>query len=221
MSDATYTKADLDKAIADAVAKAEEPLKAKRDELMDEVKSIKNELRKSREIDPAEVAKLEEENDKLRTELTKAQADAKKATADLEKATKQLEGETGFTSKLLKENALNAALAEIGVTDPDYLAAAKSMMAPGASVVTEGEERVVKVGDKTLADHVKEWGASDAAKKFISAGGNNGGGAPGGNGGSGGGKTMTRKEYNERAVSDPAGTRSFLLDGGTIVDDAA
>lgn len=216
MSDNTYTKADLDKAVADAIAKAEEGLKAKRDELMDEVKTLKAELRKSKEIDPAEVSKLEEENDRLKTDLAKAQKEAKDAIKAAETATKALESESGFTSKLLIDNGLNAALAEAGVKEPAMLKAVKAMLAGSAQVVADGTDRVVKIGDKVLADHIKEWAGTDEAKHFISAAGNGGGGAPGGKGG-GGGKTVSQEAFNAMGAKERA---AFMGDGGKIAEAA-
>ncbi|MES2637349.1 MAG: hypothetical protein V4605_08490, partial [Pseudomonadota bacterium] len=50
------------------------------------------------------------------------------------------------------------------------------------TVVTEGDKRITKVGDKLLNDHLKEWGATDEGKHFISAPNNSGGGSQGGGG---------------------------------------
>lgn len=219
--DPTFTKADLDKAVKEAVAQAEEGLRSKRDELMDEVKALKAELRKSKDIDPAEVTALEDELAKAKAENAKLAKDAKDALARAEKAEKAVEAEAGYTSRLLTENALNAALAEAGVTNPAFLKTLKATFAGEAAVVAEGDQRIVKLGDKALADAIKEWADTDEAKNFIAAPGSRGGGAPGGSGGGTSGKTMTRAEYNERVVSDPAGMRSFIKDGGQIINEAA
>jgi hypothetical protein len=84
--------------------------------------------------------------------------------------------------------------------------------------VTEGEERKALIGDKPLPDYIKEWAGSDVGKKFVAAPANSGGGAGGGGGTGATVKTMTRTEYNERVVSDPAGTNAFIKGGGKIVD---
>ncbi len=221
MSDTTYTKADLDKAVRDAVAQAEEGLRAKRDELMDELKAAKAELRKSKEIDPAEVSALEDELAKAKAETAKLIKDTKEALARAEKAEQAFEAEAKASAMMLTENALNAALAEAGVTNPAMLKAVKAMFAGNAAVAVEGDQRIVKIGDKALPDHIKEWAATDEAKHFISAPVNSGGGAPGGKGTTTGGKTMTRAEYDKQAVADPAGMRAFIKDGGQIVNEAA
>lgn len=205
----------------DALKEAIETEKAKNAGLLEDLKKAQREARAKAEIKPEDLAAAEERADKAEGELNKARGELKKAMTDLEKATKALEGEAGFTSKLLIENGLTAALAEAGVKDAPMLKAVKAMFAPGAQVVAEGDQRTVKIGDKVLADFVKEWAATDEAKHFISAGGNSGGGSPGGKGGTGGTKTMTRAEYDQKALSDPAGTQAFLKDGGQIVDAAA
>lgn len=212
------TQADIDKAVEAAL----EGVKSKNTELLDEVKTLKAELRKSKDIDPADVAKLEEENDRLKGELTKAQKDAKDAAKAAETATKQLETESGFTTKLLTENALNTALAEAGVKEPAMLKAVKAMMVGTAQVVTDGNDRVVKIGEKPLTDYIKEWAGTDEAKHFISAGNNNGGGAPGGKGASGGGKTMTRSAYSALDQHAKAELGTAMAKGELkLVDDAA
>ncbi len=224
MADKTFTQEDLDAAVKSATDKIQasiDKLESKNEELVGELRTTKQQLRATKEIDPADLTAAEERAEKAEAALKEAQKEVKSLTTERDKALKAVESESGYTSKLLTENALNKALAEAGVTDPDYLAAAKSMMAGTAQVVSEGDERIVKVGDKTLADHVKEWASTEPAKKFISAPSNSGGGAPGGKGSGGGGKTMTRTEYNEKVVSDPAGTRAFIKDGGTVVNDAA
>lgn len=206
------TQADLDKVLADL-----EAVKTNNEKLIAENRKAKADLRAAKEIDPAEVEKLESENEKLRTDLAKAQKDSKDATTRAEKAEKAHADESGYTAKLLKENALNEALAGAGVTDPDFLAAAKAMMGGSAQVVTDGENRVVKIGDKALADHIKEWSGTDAAKKFITPPQNNGGGAPGGKGGASG-KTMDRDAFKVLPAGDQT---KFLGEGGKVVDMAA
>ena len=63
--DKTYTKADLDAAIAEA----NKGLEAKRDELLAEVRELKASLRKTQEIKPEDFAALEEQNDRLKADL--------------------------------------------------------------------------------------------------------------------------------------------------------
>lgn len=215
MSDTTYTQADMDKAVADANA----ALEKKRDELLDEVRALKAEVRKSKEIDPADLAKLEEENAKLKADLAKVAKDAKAATERAEKAEKAFADESALSARTMTENALNEALAGAGVTNPAFLKAAKAMMAGSAQVVAEGEARSVKIGDKALADYVKEWAATEEAKHFITAPDNHGGGATGGNRG-GGSNVVDRETF---AKMTPAAQSDHIAKYGRegIVDKAA
>lgn len=212
--EATYTKADLDKAIADAKAAQD----AKNSELLDELKKVKSELRRSKEIDPADIERLESENDKLRGELTAAQKAAKDATTAAEKATKALEAESAFTHRLVAENGVVKALADAGVTDPAYLDAAKAMHLPAVKIVAEGDTRSALYGDKPLADAIKEWAAGDVGKKFVSAPVNGGGGAPGGKGAGPTGKTIDRAAFDAMGQGDRA---AFFKEGGKVTDAVA
>lgn len=208
-----FTQADIDKAIADAKT----GLEAKNTELLDEVKKIKAELRKTQEINPADLERLEAENEKLKADLTAAQKQAKDATTAAEKATKALEAESGFTHKLLVENGLREQLAANNVTDPIYQKAAMAMLASGVQIAAEGDTRVAKVGDKALADFVKEWAGTDEGKRLVSAPNNSGGGAPGGGGAGGTGKTVDRATFD--GMSQPE-RMAFTKEGGKVTEAA-
>lgn len=168
--------AEVKQAIKDAVDAAIQPLAAKRDELLGEVKK----LRKESAIKPEDVEKLEAQIDELKNNLNAANANAKKFESDAKKAADALTQESTFNHKLLVENGLTDELTKAGVTNPAFLKAVKSTLAQQVKVVTEGEQRIAKAGDKTLSDFVKEWASSDEGKHFVSAPANNGGGAQGG-----------------------------------------
>ena len=185
------TDPEVKDAIKAAVEEATAPLIAKRDELLTEVKKA----RKGQQIDPADVAKLEDQIETLKGELTTAQKAAKTATTDAEKARKALETETGVTQRLLVDNGLNDALAKAGVSNPVHLKAAKAMLSSQVAVTADGETRVAKIGDKALADAITEWAKGDEGKHFVAAAHNSGGGAAGGGGAGGAAKTMTRQAF--------------------------
>lgn len=207
------TKAALAEAVKAAVEEAKTGLENKNKELLSEVK----ELKKGRQIDPAEVEKLEAKIETLQTELTTAQKTAKDATKAAETATKALETETGFTHKLLAENGVVAALTAANVTDPAYLEAAKAMHMSQIKVVADGDVRKAMYGDKALDEAIKEWAAGEVGKKFVSAPANGGGGAQGG-GQQDNTKTVTRSQFD--AMDHPA-RASFAKDGGKVIDQAA
>lgn len=214
----TYTQAELDKIKADAEARIE-AMDAKVKEALSEAKAAKAEARKLKEIDPADLEKLEAENEKLRADLTEAQKQAKAATKAAEDAAKALEAEAGFTSKLLVQDGIKSALIANGVKDDDFLDALSTKFAAGAGVVVEGDARKAMIGDKPVADFIKEWAASDAGKKFVAAPINGGGGASGGAPGSqASGKTVTRAEFNSM---DQVSRMNFSKEGGKVVDQAA
>lgn len=167
-------------AIAAEVAKAVEKLEAKNRELIAEKRR-----QGEGKIDAAELEKVEAERDKLAADLATVQRELKTVTKTAETATKALEAEKAHTAKLLVSDGLTKALAEAGVTDPKLQRAAAALLRAehGIEVVTEGEARIAKVGDKSLPDFVKTWAQGDDGKTFVAAPVNGGGGATGGTGG--------------------------------------
>ena len=200
-------KAEVTRLIEEATS----GLVAKRDELLTEVKT----LRKGRAIDPADIEKLEGEIDRLSGE-NKELAKSVKVSAKLaEDANKALQQESGFTSSLLIDQGLTSALTANGITNPALLKGALAMLkSQGAQVVIDGDKRVARLGDKALADAVKEFAASDEGKHFVSAKQNSGGGAQGG-GGTTTSNTMTRAGFE---AMSPGAKSEFSKKGGTLTD---
>jgi hypothetical protein len=211
MSDSIDLKApEVQEAIKAAVEAATQPLLAKRDELLNEVKT----LRKGKQINPEDVEKLESQIETLQGELGKATNELKTAKKTAEDATKALQSESSFTQKLLVENGLGDALLKAGVTNPVHLKAVKSMLSNQVKVVVDGDTRKAMFGDKELSVAVTEWAASDEGKHFVSPPNNNGGGAQGGNNQSNT-KTMTRAQFD---ASNHVERAAFAKEGGKVVD---
>lgn len=188
---------EVQEAITAAVEKATQPLLAKRDELLSEVKT----LRKGKQVNPEDIEKLESRIEELTGQLSEAQKAVKTATTDAEKARKALDAAEGFTQRLLVDNGLNEALNKAGVTNPVHLKAVKSMLAGQVQIVAEGDNKVAKVGEKSLADYVGEWAKGDEGKHFVAAPNNSGGGANGGSGGSGNKTTdLSKIDPNDKAA---------------------
>lgn len=216
--DKTFTKEQLDKAVADAVAAADvDGLKAKLAEVMDEAKEAKRKLRAAAEIKPEDMAALESENEKLRTDLAAAQKTAKEATATAEKATKALETEQGAARTYALEAEVNGAIAAGNIV-PALVPAFKAMIQQQAKADLVDGKYAVTVGDKPASEFVKSFLESEDGKAFKAAGANGGGGAQGGGGQQGSGKTMTRAAFD---ALDPAGKMTFSKEGGKVVDQAA
>lgn len=203
-----FTQADIDAAIEKAVG----PLKSKLDEVMDEAKEAKRKLRSASEIKPEDLTAAEERADKAEAALKAAEGQVKTLTTERDKAAKALEAEQGFTSKLLIQDGLKSALLANGVKDEDYIDALATKFATGATIVSDGDARKGMIGDKPVADYIKEWAGSDVGKKFVSAPINSGGGAPGG---SGGGRSKSISEADFAAL--PAKERAArMADGYTV-----
>lgn len=207
-------KAAIKAAVDEAIEAATDGLKRKNTELIADLK----EARKGKQIDPAELEKLEAKVEELTGKLTAADKTAKDATTAADKATKALASEQGVTHRLIAENGLVAELTKAGVTDPAYLDAVKALHLGQVKVVAEGEERKALYGDKPLADAIKEWAGSENGKRFVTAPNNSGGGAPGGRGSGEGGKKISETEFKTLGAKERA---SFFADGGVIESQAA
>lgn len=182
---------DFKQAVADAVEEATSGLKSKRDELLAEVRKLKQ----GKEIDPAEVTRLETEVDALKAQLSDANKAVKTLTKTAEDATKALTSEQAFTQKLVVENALVAELTAAGVPAGPLLKGALAMLkAEKIEVAADGDNRVATIGGKALPEFVKAWTGGDDGKAYVAASSNSGGGAPGGKPDAGGPANPFAKE---------------------------
>lgn len=213
MSDGTLdlNAPEVQSAIKAAVEKATAPLLAKRDELLGEVKK----LRKQTDIDPAELEKVESERDELKAQLAEANRTAKSATKAAEEATKKAEAADSSMAKLLVDNGMSEALAKAGVTNPTYQKAARAMLAGQATLVADGDTKVIKIGDKPLSDFVAEWAKGDEGKAFVAATPTSGDGAHNGRPATTTSKSITRAAFDQL---DPAARMAHTKAGGTVTD---
>lgn len=190
MSDDITNSEEFKRALAEAKAEAEEAaeakaegLKAKNSELLGKIKK----LQQGQQIDPADLQEVENERDELKAKLTDANKALAKAQKAAEDATKKAADIDSAYSKSIADSALTEALTKAGVTNPVHLKAAKALLSGSLAVADEDGQRVVKAGDKALADFTQEWASSDEGKHFVTAHDASGGGSQGGrgNGGSG------------------------------------
>lgn len=154
-----------------------EVLSAKNNQLLGEVKVAKAKA-KGAEIDPAEYAALQNENETLKSELNKATKDSAKTIEALQTS---LSEKDGALQSYLIDNGLNDAMLKAGIK-PEFMSAAKAMLKANTKVTAENGQYSALMGDKPLYDAITEWAASDEGKHFVSAPANSGGGATGGNG---------------------------------------
>lgn len=212
---ADLTQADIDAAVAKVTADFEkriEAIDAKKNEAIDEAKKAKQALRAHQDIKPEDLTAAEERAEKAETALREAQNQVKSLTKERDTAVKSLEAEQGFTNKLLIQDGLKSALIASGVKDEDFLDSLTHKFSSGATIKSDGEARVAMLGDKALADAIKEWAGTDAGKKFVAAADNSGAGAPGGKGGSPG-KSISEADFNAMSGKDRA---AFMNSGGSI-----
>jgi len=205
---------EAQEAIQAAVDAAVANMAAKNKELLGELKKAK----KGQEIDPQTVADLEAQVEKLQGDLATVSKTAKEAAKAHESAVKQLASETSFTQKLLIDNGLLETLGKNGVTNPVHQKAAVAMLRSGVSIIAEGDLRIAKVGDKDLADYVKEWASSEEGKHFVAAPANTGGCATGGSTSSGK-KTITRSQFAAMPPTEQAAAGMASAKGEMVIVD--
>lgn len=219
----TFTQADVDKIKADSDARIE-AMDKKVQEALDEAKKAKAEARKLKEIDPAEVERLESELDALKADNAKLAKDAKDAAKAAEAATKALETEQSAARTYALEAELAGALAEGNVV-PSLMPALKAMMSQQAKADLVDGKYAVQIGDKPARDAIKAFLDSEDGKAFRAAPINGGGGAPGSSGGGGSGKTITKAEYQATIDSGDMTAIKAMNDGirakTVTVQDAA
>jgi hypothetical protein len=192
-----------------AVDEATSGLAKKNGELLAELK----EARKGKQIDPAELDKLQNKIDELENNLTASQKTIKDQQKAFEQTKAALDSESGFTSKLLLDNGLTDALVKAGVATP-FLPAVKAMLSSQAKIAIDGDTRKAVIGDKDLSTFVTEWATSDDGKHYIAAPQNNGGGASGGSG-STGQQVVNRSTFDNMSHPERA---SFAKSGGKVTD---
>lgn len=209
----TFTKAELD----EAIEKAKEAQDAKNSELLNEVKKLKADLRKIKDISPEDMAAIEAERDKALADLAAAQKAAKEATAAAEKAAKALEAEQGAARSYALEAEISSAIAAGNIV-PALVPAFTAMVKQQAKADLVDGKYAVTIGDKPAKDYITTFLGTEEGKAFKAAAANSGGGAPGNDKSSGGGKTITRPEFDALGHVERA---AFAKEGGKVVDVAA
>jgi predicted nuclease with TOPRIM domain len=198
-------------ALRAAVAEETEGLRNKNTELLGKLKKAQ----KDSAIDPDEHAALEAERDDLKGKLQAADKASKKLATDLEAATKRASEIDSAFANTLRDSALTEALAKSGVTNPVHLKAAKALLASSVQVVDENGTRVVKAGDKALADHITEWAAGDEGKHFVAAPHTSGGGSQGSSRANSTAKAISRTAFD---ALDATARMAHIRDGGQVSD---
>jgi hypothetical protein len=215
MADETYTKEQLDKAIADAVAKVQESidkLEQKNEQLIGENRKLK----RGAEIKPEDLQAAEDRADKAEAALTEANKQLKVVTGERDKAVKSLETEQGAARSYALDAEINAAIASGNVV-PALVPAFTAMVKQNAKADLVDGKYAVMIGDKPAKDYITTFLGSEEGKHFKAAATNGGGGAPGGSGAQTG-KTMLRSAFD---ALPPAEQHSFIKEGGKPVDAAA
>ena len=156
-----------------------ESLVEKNKELLAELKKVKADLRKVQDIKPEDYQAVVDELEAVKEKLAASDKLVKTANSEAEKYKGLYESESAHTAKTLIDSGLTNALVDAKV-DAKYLKAVKALIGGDAKVEADGEKRIVKIGDKSLGDYIKEWASSEEAAHYIAAPANSGGGGGGG-----------------------------------------
>lgn len=166
---------------------------------------------KGAEIDPEAHAELQTQVETLKAELEKTTKTYAKQT---EMLTKQVGEKDTALSRYLIDAQLSDGLAKAGVK-PEFLDAVKALHKTSATIKADNGEYVALLGDKPIAEALKEWVGSDMGKSFIAAPNNQGGGANGGNSNGNNTKQVTRQQFDSLS---PAQKMEFAKGGGQVVE---
>lgn len=203
--------------------KIEELTQDKLDEILASVeamqesqKALKADLAKAKakakgaDIDPEAHAELQTKVEELSGALAKAE---KASKTQIDGLSKQLSEKDGALSQYLIDANLTDSLVKANVK-PEFMDASKALLKAQATIKADNGSYSALIGDKPIADAVKEWAAGDQGKHFVKAPENNGGGSNGGNGGASS-KQVTRSHFDGMSHADRA---SFAHDGGKVID---
>lgn len=179
------TQDELDKAIAKAVSDATgdlEGLKSKRDQLLAQEVKLKEKHKDEIEAKDKELSDLKadleqklEGNEGYKKLYDKA---VEQHTAEVAKLQEKIAASDTAIQELLVTDSLTRELTAANV-NPELIDVAISSLSADVAIVEDNGKKVAKVGDKTVADHVKDWAAGNVGKHFIIADENSGGGSPG------------------------------------------
>jgi hypothetical protein len=212
MADETFTKADLDKAIKDAVEEATKGLKQNLSDALDEAKDAKRKLRAASEIKPEDLTAAEDRADKAEAALKEAQKAVKDATTAKEKAEKALETEQGAARAFALEAEIASAIASGNVV-PALVPAFKAMVTQQAKADMVDGKYSVSIGDKPAKEYIDGFLNSDDGKAFKAAANNSGCGGPGSRNINGSGKSVTQEALD---AMNPKERAAHFADGGVI-----
>jgi len=191
----------LEKLVAAAIATAIGGLKTKNDELLGKLAKAKgNAMPDGVDIEvlkkaAADLKELQDKGLEEQGEYKKLLETSREqhATA-LKELTDKFDSSDATVKHLMVNQGLSAALSSHNI-NPVLLDSAIHLLSGDVTLTDVNGKRVAQVGDKNLADHVKDWIGGDVGKNFALAQ-QNGGGAAGGNSGNGGNHDANAKLFS-------------------------
>lgn len=172
-------------------------LKAKNDELLGEIKTLKQ---KFADIDPAEYKTLKDEKrnkeDKVSDPVELRQRIESEFTPKIDAEKQRADAAESKLKQHIIDSELTNALVTAGVAK-ELLPAAKALLQSSKKVDVSDSGAVVD--GKPVAEFAKSWATGDG-KPFIAAADNSGGGGQGGGGGGASGKKAAEMSRSEKTA---------------------
>lgn len=216
------TQADVDKAIADALATAKADHEEETKGLKDKNKELLGKVRQLGDIKPEDLAAAEQRAEKLESDLADAKKSITALTRDRDTAIKERDGavktldtEKATARNFARDAEISAAIAAGNVVPGLVKGLTKLMQGDAATEIIDGAY-VTQIGDKSAADHIKAFLEGDDGKVYRAALVNGGGGAPGGAGSGAPAKVMKQSEFDALGPKDRA---AKMAEGYALVSD--
>ena len=206
---------------------SERGLVQKRDQILAELKGLKDQLKgyeDEKKGYTAKITELEEQVKKNDPEASKKFYEAKLDALKKEFADKNaaLEAENATLHGQKNEYLIEKAYAE-AVKDMQFLDNLASgfrnlVLSQGFSVSNiDGKDLVINKDSKTMQEAVREFAATPTGKAYIKAGASGAGSGSNASGSGGGEKTMTQAEFQALNLKEPKAAMKFIQSGGRIV----
>lgn len=174
------------KGITEPLERSNEGLKADITKLKTKSKEFEGVNLDQLKADAKELVELKESIKNKETETEKAlRIASEQHKRETESMKKELAILTESSKRALVDNVLMQSLVKNNVKS-SLISAAQTIIKGKVSILEEGNERVAKVGDKTIEEYVSEWVKSEEGKHFVLAPKNSGGDASGSGEGEGG-----------------------------------
>lgn len=195
MPEENLTKADVDKAVKDAIAAARAEWETETQGLKDKNRELLGKLREASGVKPEDLAAAESRADQAEAKIKELEKQVGALTKERDTATKNLEAVYSAASESAIDLAVQAGVSALKVL-PEIADGFAALHRGNFTVEMVDGKPVVKSKDgKTPDEYFKAVGADEKTKAWVAAPNNSGGGAPGGAGSGGSSKVISAADH--------------------------